>query len=63
MHLFKLRLLENVMASDFRIAWHSKCESSVQFNFTANVNMDPWFIKQPKSGGRVSDIGASSSTE
>jgi hypothetical protein len=35
----------------------------VQFKFSVSENMDSWFIEQPKSGGHVCDIIASSSTE
>jgi hypothetical protein len=35
----------------------------VEFKFIVSKNTDSWFIKEPKSSQRVSDIGASSSTE
>jgi hypothetical protein len=36
---------------------------SVRFKFAVSENMDSWFINQHQSGERISDIGASSSTE
>jgi hypothetical protein len=35
----------------------------VQFKFTVSKNIHSWFIKPPKSGECVSDIGESSFTE